>query len=49
MKFKTGAQMTGRIEIDPAVMLGKPVIRNTRIPVDLILRSWQRERLLKNC
>ena len=31
--------MTGRIEIDPAVMLGKPVIRNTRIPVALVLRK----------
>ncbi len=28
-----------RIVVDPAVMLGKPVIRGTRIPVDLILRK----------
>lgn len=28
-----------RIEIDPAVMMGKPVIRNTRIPVELVLRK----------
>jgi uncharacterized protein (DUF433 family) len=28
-----------RIELDPAVMLGKPVIRGTRIPVELILRK----------
>lgn len=27
-----------RIEINPKVMLGKPVIRGTRIPVELILR-----------
>ena len=26
-----------RIEINPAVMLGKPFIRGTRIPVELIL------------
>jgi uncharacterized protein (DUF433 family) len=31
--------MTDRIEINPAVMLGKPVIRGTRIPVELILRK----------
>ena len=30
---------TSRIEIDPEVMLGKPVIRGTRIPVELILRK----------
>jgi len=28
-----------RIEIDPEVMLGKPVIRGTRVPVELILRK----------
>lgn len=30
---------TDRIEINPRVMLGKPVIRGTRIPVELILRK----------
>ena len=29
----------GRIEINPDVMLGKPAIRGTRIPVELILRK----------
>ena len=29
---------TERIEINPAIMLGKPVIRGTRITVELILR-----------
>ncbi|MGQ9684264.1 MAG: DUF433 domain-containing protein [Anaerolineae bacterium] len=28
-----------RIEINPAVMLGKPVIRGTRVPVELVLRK----------
>jgi uncharacterized protein (DUF433 family) len=38
-----GGEMTEellkRIEVDPAVMLGKPVIRGTRIPVELVLRK----------
>jgi uncharacterized protein (DUF433 family) len=31
--------ITDRIELNPQVMLGKPVIRGTRIPVELILRK----------
>ncbi|HEY3304517.1 MAG TPA: DUF433 domain-containing protein [Candidatus Binatia bacterium] len=31
--------VTDRIEINPKVMLGKPVIRGTRIPIELILRK----------
>lgn len=31
--------VTDRIEINPRVMMGKPVIRGTRIPVELILRK----------
>ena len=30
---------TDRIEVNPRVMLGKPVIRGTRIPVELLLRK----------
>lgn len=31
--------MTDRIAINPEIMLGKPVIRGTRIPVELVLRK----------
>ena len=31
--------MNGWIEINPSVLQGKPVIRNTRIPVELLLRK----------
>ena len=31
--------ITDRIEINPKVMLGKPVIRGTRITVELVLRK----------
>jgi uncharacterized protein (DUF433 family) len=31
--------VANRIEINPAVMLGKPVICGTRIPVELIIRK----------
>jgi uncharacterized protein (DUF433 family) len=32
------AQLEQRIVIDPRVMAGKPIIRGTRIPVELIVR-----------
>ena len=28
-----------RIELNPKVMLGKPIIRGTRIPVELVLKK----------
>ena len=31
--------MTDRIEVNPNVLLGKPVIRGTRISVELLLRK----------
>ena len=31
--------ITDRIAINPKVMMGKPVIRGTRIPVEVILRK----------
>ena len=32
-------QADDRVEVDPEVMLGKPVIRGTRVPVELIVRK----------
>ncbi|MBI4451576.1 DUF433 domain-containing protein [Candidatus Woesearchaeota archaeon] len=32
------AKADGQIVLNPAVMAGKPVVKGTRIPVDLILR-----------
>lgn len=43
--------ITDRIEMNPKVMMGKPVIRGTRVPVELILRKLSegaRERPLSN-
>jgi uncharacterized protein (DUF433 family) len=31
--------MIERIEVDPSVMQGKPVVRGTRVPVELLLRK----------
>lgn len=31
--------LTDRIELNPRIMMGKPVIRGTRIPVELLLRK----------
>ena len=32
-------ELLNRIEINPSIMLGKPVIKGTRIPVEMILRK----------
>ena len=32
-------ETVGRVEVNPKIMLGKAVIRGTRIPVELILRK----------
>src|ERR1700724_1505104 len=41
-RFKSVARsmtFTDRIEMDPKIMMGKPVIRGSRIPVELLLRK----------
>jgi uncharacterized protein (DUF433 family) len=37
--IKENAMRYERIEINPAIMYGKPVIRGTRVPVELVLRK----------
>jgi uncharacterized protein (DUF433 family) len=37
--LETAMTIHERIEMNPDVMLGKPVIRGTRIPVELIVRK----------
>jgi uncharacterized protein (DUF433 family) len=39
LKKRPDMTITDRIEVNPKVMMGKPVIRGTRIPVELILRK----------
>ncbi len=51
-RMVTMGELLKRIEINPAVMAGKPVIRGTRIPVELILEKLaagiSREAILKS-
>jgi len=35
---KMNSDLLKRIVIDPEIMVGKPVIRGTRIPVDLLIK-----------
>ena len=40
-----------QVELNPEVLLGKPIIRGTRIPVQLIVKliaqGWKNEEILK--
>jgi uncharacterized protein (DUF433 family) len=37
--IKEHAMQYERIEVNPGIMYGKPVIRGTRVPVELVLRK----------
>jgi len=39
MHVETHVTTSNRIEINPEIMLGKPVIRGTRVTVELLLRK----------
>jgi uncharacterized protein (DUF433 family) len=50
-EVKDMVNLTKHIEINPQVLLGKPVIRGTRIPVELIVKliaqRWKDEEIVK--
>jgi uncharacterized protein (DUF433 family) len=37
--YEAGAMTHDRIELNPEIMGGKPVIKGTRVPVELVLRK----------
>jgi uncharacterized protein (DUF433 family) len=37
-----------RVEVNPQIMMGKPVIKGTRIPVDMILRKLAHKITVEN-
>lgn len=39
MRYAVWVMEHPRIELDPEVLLGKPVVRGTRIPVELVVRK----------
>jgi uncharacterized protein (DUF433 family) len=47
----TRPELLGRITVDPRILLGKPVIRGTRISVefviDLLAQGWSTEQVLE--
>lgn len=44
--------MTDRIIVDPEILVGKPIIKGTRIAVEFVLhllaQGWKEEDILKN-
>jgi uncharacterized protein (DUF433 family) len=48
----TEREMLQRITVDPKIMVGKPVIKGTRLTVEYILkllaRGWSEEEILRN-
>jgi uncharacterized protein (DUF433 family) len=55
VKFEMGVrqmkEIMNRIEINPKILVGKPIITGTRIPVELIVKlvaqGWKEEDIIK--
>jgi len=47
-----GTSMTDRIVLDPAILVGKPIVRGTRLSVDFLLglmaQGWPESEILRN-
>ena len=47
-----GSPLTDRIVLDPAILVGKPVVRGTRLSVDFLLglmaQGWPDSEILRN-
>jgi uncharacterized protein (DUF433 family) len=50
-EVKDMVNLTEHIEINPKILLGKPIIRGTRIPVEIIVKliaqRWKNEEIIK--
>jgi uncharacterized protein (DUF433 family) len=50
-EVKNMVNLTEHVEINPKILLGKPIIRGTRIPVELIVKliaqGWKNEEIIK--
>lgn len=50
--METGLRWEDRIEVNPHVLLGKPVVKGTRLSVefviDLLAQGWSDEEILRN-
>lgn len=45
--MKQKMKQNGRITIDPKIMMGKPIIKGTRIPVQVVLNLLSDDRAFK--
>lgn len=50
--LSNGTPMTDRIVLDPAILVGKPIVQGTRLSVDFLLglmaQGWPESEILRN-